>query len=198
MDASDLTGFGDAVLGVALPPGVEAALAQAGRHRADPVLAMAALMRANALAPDHPAVLIALYRHYFYDHQFACARDVARRALFVATRAIGLPPIWRQVPPQPLPGARFDAATRFFLFTLKAYAYLCLRLGDAIEARDALALLRALDPEDRVGGALLETVRLRRECGTDDEEDEASGLPAADHDPRAALPDRTAGVAHHG
>lgn len=173
MDAADLADpadFGDAVLGGRLPAAAEAALAQAGRDRADRVLAMAALMRATALAPDHPAVLVALYRHYFYDHEFACARDVARRALFVATRTLGLPPLWRQVPAQPLPGARFDPATRFFLFVLKGYAYLSLRLGDATEARDALTLLRALDPDDCVGGALLEAVRLRHESGADDDD----------------------------
>lgn len=164
--------FGDAVLGKDLPEPLEQALREAGERRADPVLAMAALMRAMALAPDHPAVLIALYRYYFYGHQLACARFVARRALFVATQALGLPPLWREVPPTALAGARDDPATRFFLFSLKGYAYLSLRLGDAGEARDALDLLRALDPEDRVGGALLETVRLRHERNPFDEDED--------------------------
>lgn len=154
-------GFDDAVLGLATPLAVEAALREAGERRADGVAAMAALMRAQALAPEHPAVLIALYRHHFYGHRLAIARDVARRALVVGAKALQLPTLWRQVRPEPLPGARFDAATRFYLFTLKGYAYLSLRLGDEAEARDALALLKALDPDDRVGAALLETVRLR-------------------------------------
>ena len=195
MDAPDLADFNDAVLGGGLPAAAESALAEAGRNRADRVLAMAALMRATALAPDHPAVLIALYRHYFYDHELACARDFARRALFVGTRALGLPMVWRQVPPRALPGARFDPATRFLLFALKGYAYLSLRLGDAAEARDALALLRALDPEDRVGGALLETVRLRRETG--DEDDDQDDACAAGGGAGAAPPlEVFAGAAH--
>ena len=44
-----------------------------------------------------------------------------------------------------------------------------LRLGDASEARDALALLRALDPQDCVGGAVLEAVRQRAQAGGDDD-----------------------------
>ena len=92
---------------------------------------MAALMRAQALAPDHPAVLIALYRHHFYSHRLPPARDVARRALVVGARALELPSLWRDVPRGPLPGARHDPRTRFFLFALKGYAYLSLRLGDA-------------------------------------------------------------------
>lgn len=157
-------GFDDAVLGLATPPAVEAALREAGLHRGDEVRAMAALMRAQALAPEHPAVLIAQYRHHFYGHRPAIARDIARRALVVGAKALSLPGVWRHVKPEPLPGARFDPVTRFYLFTLKGYAYLSLRLGDGDEARDALALLKALDPEDRVGGALLETVRLRAEA----------------------------------
>ncbi|MBZ8141320.1 hypothetical protein CLD22_15625 [Rubrivivax gelatinosus] len=168
-------GFDDAVLGRGLPAAAEAALAEAGRQRADePALAMAALMRAQALAPEHPAVLIAFYRHHFFGHRLAPARDVARRALVVATRALGLPPLWRELPRQPLPGADGDARVRFLLFLLKGYAYLSLRLDDPLEARDALAVLRALDPQDRVGASVLEAVRVRALVG---EDPEADGLP---------------------
>jgi hypothetical protein len=175
MDAA--ADFDTAVLGLAMPPGVEQALAEAGRRRADPPAAMAALMRAQALAPEHPAVLIALYRHHFFGHRLHAARDVARQALVVGARALGLPDVWRHVRAQPLPGARHEAATRFYLFVLKGYAYLSLRLGDDVEARDALALLRVLDPEDCIGAALLEGVRQRALRG-DDDEDPASE-PAA-------------------
>lgn len=169
----------DAILGHGLPGPAEDALREAGLHRSDPPRAMAALMRAQKLAGEHPAVLIALYRHYFYGHQLAPARDVARRALVVAARSLGLPRVWRHVRAQPMEGARFDVRTRFFLFTLKGYAYLSLRLGDDLEARDALALLRELDPNDYVGAALLEQVRLRRLQAEDDEvADLDGGAPA--------------------
>lgn len=160
--------FDAAVLGQALPPALESALAEAGAQRSEPVRAMAALMRAQSLAPDHPAVLIAFYRHHFYGHRLLMARDVARRALVIGAQALGLPVVWREVPRRALPGARHDAATRFFLFVLKGYAYLSLRLDDAVEARDALALLRALDPDDCVGAALLEAVRQRALSGCGD------------------------------
>lgn len=173
MDAG--TDFDDAVLGHGLPPEVELALQEAGALRADPSRAMAALMRARALAPEHPAVLIAFYRHYFYGHRLRLARAVARKTLVVAARPLGLPLVWREVPEQALSGAKDDVATRFYLWVLKGYAYLSLRLDDPIEARDALAKLRALDPEDRVGAALLEAVRQRRERGGD--EDEGPALP---------------------
>ncbi|MEK8033381.1 hypothetical protein AACH06_21390 [Ideonella sp. DXS29W] len=172
-------GFDDAVLGQGLPADAEDALREAGRLRADPSAAMAALMRARALAPEHPAVLIAFYRHHFYGHRLRAARDVARQALRIGAQRLGLPALWREVPEHPLPGARDDAATRFYLFVLKGYAYLSLRLGDSAEARQALAKLRTLDPQDCVGGALLEAVRQRheRQLYAPDADDDGPALP---------------------
>lgn len=169
----------DAVLGHGLPPAAEAALREAGTLRAQPSAAMAALMRAKALAPEHPAVLIAFYRHHFYGHRLAAARDVARHALASAARALGLPSVWREVPERPLAGARDDARTRFYLFVLKGYAYLSLRLDDPTEARDALAKLRHLDPDDCVGAALLEAVRQRSGRAQEDKDlDDGPALPS--------------------
>jgi len=161
--------FDAAVLGLALPPAAEAALREAGLHRSDESRTMAALMRASAAAPDHPAVLIAFYRHHFYGHRLALARGIARRALVVAATALGLPSVWREMPAKPLPGARYEPTSRFLLFTLKGYAYLSLRLDDPVEARDALELLKALDPGDYVGASVLEAVRQRALAGDVDE-----------------------------
>jgi len=176
----DTTHFDDAVLGHGLPAATEAALREAGSQRADPPRAMAALMRACTLSPEHPAVLIAFYRHYFYSHKLRLARAVARKALVVGARALGLPTLWRDVPERPLAGALDDPAARFYLWVLKGYAYLSLRLDDPVEARDALAKLCRLDPDDRVGGALLEAVRQRRERdlrGDHDDDDQGPALP---------------------
>ena len=85
----------------------------------------------------------------------------------------------REAPRQPLPGARHDARTRFFLFLLKGYAYLSLRLGDGSEARDALALLREVDPQDCVGASMLEAVRQRAEAApTHDDDDDDLDIAA--------------------
>lgn len=165
--------FDDAVLGLDLPPAAEAALREAGLLRSsDPVRAMSLMMQAQALCPNHPAVLIAFYRDHFYSHRFAPARDVARRALQLATQALQLPSDWRNIPNQPLPGADTEPRTRFLLFLLKGYAYLSLRLFDMAEARDALDKLRHLDPHDKVGGSVLEAVRVRALVGRDPDEDE--------------------------
>ena len=54
-------------------------------------------------------VLIAFYRHHFYGHRLAAARDVARHAMAIGGQALGLPPVWRDVPARPLHGAKDDA-----------------------------------------------------------------------------------------
>ncbi len=181
--------FDAAVLGLAPSAQVEAALREAGAAQGDRPLAEQALDRASVLAPDHPAVLIARYRFEFYGHRLVAARDIALRALAVGARALSLPPDWRDVPARPLPGARFEPATRFYLFSLKGLAYLSLRLGDARIARDALLLLRALDPDDCVGGALLEAVRRRALDGdrSDDDDDDAARGAAAGSAPVPAF-----------
>lgn len=180
--ATAVPDFDAAVLGHGLPVAAEAALREASLARGDDVRVMSALMRANELAPSHPAVQIAFYRHYFYSHRPRLARAVARKALFSAAQALGLPPLWRDVPDHALTGAADDSGTRFYLWVLKGYAYLSLRLGDEGEARDALAKLRALDPEDHVGAAVIEAVRLRqrrRLLDGDDADDDTGPALAA-------------------
>ena len=101
MNAPTSAHFGDTVIGVASPLGVDATRTKASRHRGSPVQAMATLVHANALASDHPAMLIALYWHSLYEHKFGCAREAASRALFAGTRALG--------PENPVRGAGLEA-----------------------------------------------------------------------------------------
>lgn len=179
----DDLGFDSAVLGRGLPPEVEALIAAAGLVRQDRAQAEPLLLKARALAPSHPATLIALYRFHFYGHRLREAREVARESLGIARAAL-LPadhpdPVAADLPPISDEQARFDAAVRFYLFTLKGFAYLNLRLGDIDVGRAALQELRRLDPQDRVGGAVLAVVLARVELGQaadadDSEEDDDS------------------------
>lgn len=160
----DWAAFADSALGGGLSPPVDALIAQAGLLRDRPLEALPLLQQARAAAPRHPAPLIALYRFYFYAHQLAEARAVAEDALAIARTALG-PDFGDEAPSDD--AARHDAAVRFYLFTLKGLAYLNLRLGDLDEARLMLGELRRLDPQDRVGGALLSQVLARHEKGED-------------------------------
>lgn len=160
----DLAAFADGAIGGGLSPQVNALIAQAGLLRDRPHEALPLLEQARAAAPRHPAPLIALYRFYFYAHQLALARAVGEDALAIARTALG--PNFGDEPPSD-DAARYDAAVRFYLFTLKGLAYLSLRLGVLEDAHLMLDELRRLDPQDRVGGALLLHVLARYEEGED-------------------------------
>ena len=160
----NLAAFADSAIGGGLSPQVEALIKQAGLLRHLPQEALPLLEQARAAAPRHPAPVIALYRFYFYGHQLAKARAMGEDALAIARNALG--PNFGDTPPSD-EDAQSDAAVRFYLFTLKGLAYLSLRLDDFEEARVMLGELRRLDPQDRVGGALLSQVLARHEEGDD-------------------------------
>lgn len=64
----------------------------------------------------------------------------------------------------------YDAVMpRFYLFTLKAYGYLQMRLGDLDMARAVTVKLLELDPQDKIGGKVLLSVLER--TGSDGDED---------------------------
>lgn len=157
---SGLDAFAESALGGGLSGDVAALIAQAGTLRDRPDEALALLERARAAAPDHPAPLIALYRFHFYGHRLAQARAVGEDALSIARAALGAE--FGNVPPS-RDAVRFDAAVRFYLFTLKGLAYLRMRLGELDASRVLLDELRRLDPDDQVGGALLLHVLARHE-----------------------------------
>lgn len=146
----------DAVLGRGLPEEAEHHLWEAAKSYHQDAVAEQHLREAQALAPDHAAVLIGLYRFYFYKGRLGEALDVARTCLAKAARENKIPADWRDVQPGDANFGRYeDVLPRFYLFTLKGYAYLHMRLGDLEEGRAAVDKLLALDPSDKVGAKVL-------------------------------------------
>jgi len=159
----------DALLGLDLPAEVETELRLAGLAYQSDEAAERHLFRARALAPDHPAVLIGFYRFYFYKSRLEEALVVARLCLLKAARDNALDPDWRRVAIEDANFGSYDAVLpRFYLFTLKAYAYLQLRLGNLEEGRDAALKTVALDPTDKIGAKVLLDVLERSGVSDDD------------------------------
>jgi tetratricopeptide (TPR) repeat protein len=157
-----------AVLGGGLPAAAERGLRLAGLAYRDDQAAERYLQAAAEAAPDHAAVLIGRYRFYFYKGRLREALDVARVCLDKAARDIGLTADWRQVRCGDADFGSYDAVLpRFFLFTLKGYGYLHMRLGELAEGQAALAKLLELDPSDKLGARVLLDV-LERMGGDDD------------------------------
>jgi tetratricopeptide (TPR) repeat protein len=117
------------------------------------------LLKAYFIAPENLSVLVALYRCYYYQHRLEAAQQVARRALALVAARIGFPEDWRQLNEAELAHAVFHSMglVRFYMLTLKAEAYLYLRLGDIPAGRERLQKVAELDSSDHFGArALLE------------------------------------------
>ena len=146
----------DALLGGGLPEEAEHHLWLAGQSYHVDEVAETHLKQAEALAPDHAAVLIGFYRFYFYKGRLTDALRIAKRCLAKAAVENHLPPHWRDVRPEHAAFGSFDhMLPRFFMFTLKGYAYLQMRLGNLVEGRLAVQKLLDLDPSDKIGARVL-------------------------------------------
>lgn len=170
-DTIDADWLEAACLGARLPELAELHLRLAGLSYQHDALAESHLRQAQAAAPDHPAVLIGFYRFYFYKGRLAEALDIARLCLSKAACDNGINPDWKRVSKGDANFSSYEAILpRFFLFTLKGYAYLQMRLGNLEEGRTALMKLLELDPSDKLNAAVLVKVLARRESGDEDDE----------------------------
>jgi len=158
----------DALLGGGLPREAEFHLWEAGLSYHLDDVAEDHLRQAQALAPGHAAVLIGFYRFYFYKGRLADALTVAKLCLEKAARENRLAADWKHVGADDAAFSLYDSMLpRFYLFTLKGYAYLQMRLGNLEEGRAAVAKLLELDPSDKVGARVLLEVLER--VGQDDD-----------------------------
>jgi hypothetical protein len=79
-----------------------------------------------------------------------------------------MPPDWRDVSAGDAAFGRYESVLpRFFLFSLKGYAYLQMRLGRTDEGQRAVLKLLELDPSDKIGAKVLLGVLER--MGQDDD-----------------------------
>ena len=141
----------------AVPPPADDLLARARAAWRDVPAATVLLAQALAIAPDCLPLHYARYKFHSSHGQYALAEAAARAALAEAARQAGLPPDWRALAHGVDPAidwADVQGAAHFYLFTLKALAYLRLRRGDLAEAGAVLDTLARLDPDDGVGAAV--------------------------------------------
>lgn len=136
--------FGD------LPDTVNALLQQGvAAYRHDHALADRLFRQALAAAPEQLPVYLCLYKIHTYDGNLDKARSAAEKGLEEAARQAGWDPDWRNWKAQP--SVPDDGAGRFALYTLKALAFIHLRLSDRSKAIEILNALRTLDPAGAVG-----------------------------------------------
>ncbi len=169
MNKTDESWLEVACLGGGLTVEAENYLRLAGLSYAEDDLAESYLERAMEAAPDHAAVLIGYYRFYFYKGRLLDALGIARICLQKAAKDNGLVSDWRRVSGSDANFGSYEAILpRFYLFTLKAYGYLNLRLGCLDEGREVIMKILELDPSDKIGSKVLLNVLDR--MGMDDED----------------------------
>ena len=129
------------------------------------------LLRAYFLEPEHPLVLVALYRFYYYQHRYVDALEVAERVLKVYSKRLELPSNWQELTDQHFEQLDKQSMTeiRFYLLALKGAGYLEMRLENFKNAIERLQKVVNVDSEDRMNAlSLLQTA--------EDEIDRQSGI----------------------
>lgn len=98
----------------------------------------------------------ALYKFYFYQGRLQEAEREAIAALEEAAQQGGFPADYRRLARmQHKPDLYVNEASLFYLYSLKALAFIKLRREQIAEARGILAIMAILDPEDRSGASVI-------------------------------------------
>ncbi len=161
MDLIDFDGKEEADLyfNEPLPDGVEALLAEAAEEYGEPECEPL-LLKAFFYAPESLAVLVSLYRFYYYQKRYPETLVTASHALRLSGQRLGFPDDWRELRPEHHTPELPLGLVRFYLLALKGAAYVKMRLGELEEGEAMIDTVMSLDPEDRLGGSVLKEVML--------------------------------------
>ncbi|MET0024076.1 MAG: hypothetical protein ABW085_07435 [Sedimenticola sp.] len=120
------------------------------------------LMRAYFFEPEHPMVLVALYRYLYYQHRLEETLMIADRVLKVFARRLEIPEDWQELNEMQIGNGVMVSMTmiRFYMLALKGAGFLELRLGHYESAITRLQKVVELDSNDRLGArALIDVAR---------------------------------------
>lgn len=117
--------------------------------------AEAILWSAQAIDPACLPVYFALYKFYFYKFRLEDAEKAALMGLKTAAVKGGFPADWWRLSVYDANWDKATGAQHFYLFTLKALAFIRLRLGKREESLALLDKLEELDPKDSVGSSVI-------------------------------------------
>lgn len=116
------------------------------------------LLEAQKLAPDALTVYFSLYKFYFYKGKLEHAKKTVRKALKTASTLGGFDEAWADHTQGSACWASHDSPAHFYLFSLKALAFIRLRRGDPQTCHAILAKLRILDPQDTIGAGVIAAI----------------------------------------
>lgn len=98
----------------------------------------------------------ALYKFYFYQARLSEAESFVLAGLEEAARQGGFPADYRRLYRDKSKWDLYASDTAlFYLYTLKALAFIKLRQQQLSQAQAILAMMKGLDPEDRSGASVI-------------------------------------------
>jgi hypothetical protein len=113
-------------------------------------------LQAQALDTRCLQTYFALYKFYFFQKRLIDAERIVIAGLEEAARQGGFPSDYRRLAKNRHKWDLYaNEITLFYLYTLKALAFIKLRLGFAIDAQLILSHLQHLDPEDISGASVI-------------------------------------------
>lgn len=142
-----------------LPPRVAGYLNAAASSR-DWREAESLLLRAQVAEPDCLHVYYTLYKFYFNRNRLGDAERATCLALDAAARQAHIAADWRLQDKHVCDWSKINAPQHFYLFSLKALAFIRLRQHRAEDAAQILAKLHEIDPDDTVGASVIEAYAL--------------------------------------
>jgi len=140
------------------PAEIAVLLERAMQSYADGPQAEDLLLQAHRQAPDALPVYFSLYKYYFYKGNLEQAEMAARMALVAAAMQGDFDSDWQRLEADAGDWTDHAAPAHFYLFSLKALAFIRLRRGDADESAAILAKLAELDPGDSVGASVIRSI----------------------------------------
>jgi hypothetical protein len=122
----------------------------------DQPLAENLFLQAQALDSECLQTYFALYKFYFFQKRLLDAERIVLAGLEESARQVGFPSDYRQLLQSPQKWDMYaNDSTLFYLYTLKALAFIKLRLGVTGDAQLILSHLQQLDPDDLSGASVI-------------------------------------------
>ena len=113
------------------------------------------LEQAHMLAPDQLEVYYRYYKYLFYNKKLQQAEIIARKGLAEAGRQAGISADCLSLTPSTVDWNNSQGVLRFYLFTMKALAFILLRQERLTESENILAKLAELEPQDMLGSSVI-------------------------------------------
>ena len=114
------------------------------------------ILQAQTLDSHCLQTYFALYKFYFFQKRLADAERVVIAGLEESARQGGFPSDYSRLAQNRHKWDMYaNEITLFYLYTLKAWAFIKLRLGFSLDAQHVLSHIQQLDPEDRSGASVI-------------------------------------------